>query len=94
MFLKENYLLTPASKITEVSDIKNWQMRVKNLDENLEETSEDVRHNHASKTHLAGQKMIINMKTCSLMKESKKRFKRVGSESKHFRNSIPIEIET
>lgn len=67
-------------------------MRVKNLDENLEENSEDVRHNHASKTQLAGQEMIINMET--LMKESKKLFKRVGSESKHFRNSIPIEIET
>lgn len=92
MFLKENYLLTPASKITEVSDIRNCRMRVKNLDENLEENSEDVRHNHASKTQLAGQEMIINMKT--LMKESKKLFKRVGSESKHFRNSIPIEIET
>lgn len=92
MFLKENYLLTPASKITEVSDIRNCRMRVKNLDENLEENSEDVRHNHASKTQLAGQEMIINMET--LMKESKKLFKRVGSESKHFRNSIPIEIET
>lgn len=55
-------------------------MGVQSLDENLEEYSKDVRNYCAPTTDLA-QRMIIGMKTWSLM--NKKKFKRVGSESEY-----------
>lgn len=55
-------------EIDKVLEIKNCQIRVKSLDKNLEENSEDVlvRSNYSSTTYLA-QRMIIDMKTWLLI---------------------------
>lgn len=66
--LKEISLLISARNFDKMSEIKNYQIRVKSLDKNLEENSEDVlvRSNYSSTTYLA-QRMIIDMKTWLLI---------------------------
>lgn len=50
-------------------------MRAKHPDENSEENTEDVRNTCASITFLAAQRIIIGVKTWSLLNESKRDLK-------------------